>query len=391
MMNFDNIVDFGDFVAENIKQFLPAEMQDLNFNFLEVQKANGISLYGLEAINTETNLSPNVYLNGAFDDVTAGKLDPIAAVKQLAGSFGDAYLNPSVRGFNLDSLNDFEVIKAKIMPELVNLDRSIDFLNNKPHDIVGDLAKIYKINLVTTDLSKASITVTNELLDFWGVSKDTLDQVAMENLSFESFQFQSLPSFLAKVMGISEEEMNIFFPLMDPTAPPIYVLTNEKADHGAIGIINRPIMDKISAELGSDLVVLPSSIHEVLVLPFNFNEKTKDINVFKDMVKEVNASEVSVEEFLSDNVYVYDAKEHELMFGEKYVDRLHMKENARDFENLDQKTINVIMGDGRPAGSLISELNSNIDLSNSSGSTKDINKDVIGSSAKKHDDTPIGG
>jgi hypothetical protein len=82
----------------------------------------------------------------------------------------------------------------------------------------------------------------------------------------------------------------------------LYVLTNESATNGATAICNDKKMREIAEMLDSDLIVLPSSIHEVIIMP---KDDSLDIDSLIQMVQDINGSEVAADEILSNNVYVY--------------------------------------------------------------------------------------
>ena len=86
-------------------------------------------------------------------------------------------------------------------------------------------------------------------------------------------------------------------------AAPMYVLTNQSKLDGAGALARDGVLDKIGDLMDSNFYVLPSSIHEVLIVPDNGNMQTKEL---ENMVKEVNASQVAPEDLLSDKVQYYD-------------------------------------------------------------------------------------
>lgn len=83
----------------------------------------------------------------------------------------------------------------------------------------------------------------------------------------------------------------------------MYILTNQNKVNGAGVLARDGVLDKIGELLGSDFYVLPSSTHEVILVPDNGNMQTKEL---EDMVKEVNATQVPPEDLLSDKVQYYD-------------------------------------------------------------------------------------
>ena len=82
-------------------------------------------------------------------------------------------------------------------------------------------------------------------------------------------------------------------------------------------------MENMGELLGNDFFILPSSIHEMLILP---DDGQVDAEMLKDMVKEVNATQVAPEERLTDDVYHYDTKDHVFEKADRFAER--QKEKA---------------------------------------------------------------
>ena len=87
--------------------------------------------------------------------------------------------------------------------------------------------------------------------------------------------------------------------------PMMLILTNQYKIYGATTMLYPGILKKISDKLDSDLVLIPSSIHEFLVLPRTIHDDIPTLNSF---INEVNSTEVTDEEILSDHVYIYSRK-----------------------------------------------------------------------------------
>lgn len=321
MDRFKNIEDFGEFVAENIKQFLPEQMQDASFKFQYVNKNNDTKQYGISVAATDSvRISPNVYLDNAYEKIQNDSLDVLQAVRELAQVLSENYLNPQVQENVADNLTDFSFAKDKILPKLISAERSSEYLVDKPHEIIGDIAKVYVVNLGEASDGRMSCTITNDLLKCYGISQAELDVVAMDNLTNEKYVCKSMHTVLAEMMHMTLEEASLMFGPMEGQ-PQMYVLTNEAMINGAAGILNTEYMDEIAGQLGGDLIVLPSSIHETLLLPFGAG----DIKELNQIVNEVNATQVAPNEFLSDSVYVYDSKDHELMLSNNYLEKMSEK------------------------------------------------------------------
>ena len=111
---------------------------------------------------------------------------------------------------------------------------------------------------------------------------------------------QDMGSVLAEMMGGMPEDM---MPMVAEDKM-MYVISNEQKVNGAASIIYSDALEKLSEKLGTDLYILPSSIHETIAISANFGTPEE----LAQMVREVNATQVSQEEQLSDHVYKYDAK-----------------------------------------------------------------------------------
>ena len=90
---------------------------------------------------------------------------------------------------------------------------------------------------------------------------------------------------------------------------PMKVLTNDKRIQGAACVLYPGILEKISEESRKNLFVLPSSVHEVILLEDTGEENPEDL---KRMIYEVNRTNVAAEEVLSDSLYYYDRKQKNL-------------------------------------------------------------------------------
>ena len=153
---------------------------------------------------------------------------------------------------------------------------------------------------------------------------------------------------MKEMMGPEVYEM---FGIPDDAEETMYVATVPDKNSGAGVIAYQDFMDQAAERVGGDFFVLPSSINEILLVPDN-GDMTAD--ALRDMVKDVNAKEVSPEERLSDNVYHYDSKDHVFELAEKFEARLapfDIKE-LRDLTAYDELELDTL-GDEKTALFLI--------------------------------------
>ena len=194
-------------------------------------------------------------------------------------------------------------------------------LQNVPYMQREDLAITYHVKVSGNRDSIGSLMITNELMEVYGVTKEKLHTQAMENMERLSPPvFLPLGEMIVDVMtedfgrneGVSQEEAKEYVKDMIPTGGPnVYCLTNQYKMNGAVGIMSESIQQMVADRVGGDYYVLPSSVHEVLIVPQSAGMDPEELT---DMVNTVNEGCVMQDEILSDHVYQYDAKEHKLSF-----------------------------------------------------------------------------
>ncbi len=188
---------------------------------------------------------------------------------------------------NVVMTGSFEEVKKYIHVRLVNEERNHEMLADKPHEIMDDLACYYRIEFPTGNRNSIKgMDITESMAGFWGVSQQELHQAALDNMTQERGPvFRSL----SEMLGIPDG-------LMD--GPKVYVVTNETGLFGATAILLPEVQEQIHETLG-DVYVLPSSVHELLVI----GKEGNSVNELRETVQAVNAEEVQLSEQLSDKVY----------------------------------------------------------------------------------------
>lgn len=261
-----------------------------------VTKNNGVQLNGLSVQFQGATVSPVIYIDSCYDSYLQGK-DEIANIQNniyqtVINNISENNITPSM----VQDLTRYESVKNKIVLQLINKERNIEKLANIPYMTWYDLAIIFKICIGDTGNGIATTTVTNELLSYYGVDTAQLYLQALDNM-----ETQTVIKPLSKVL---EEMMGMPFP--EDLLPPIFVVTNSSGVGGAASILIETVLDKLRREVGAQFYILPSSVHEMLVMPKD-EENLQTPDMLRQMVKEVNQTEVSDEDFLSDNVYRYNS------------------------------------------------------------------------------------
>ena len=268
---------------------------------VELQKStknNGLVMDGLMIREEGSNVAPMIYLNNIYEVFLEHGID-VVVDKVL-----EVYeANKEDIPFDVSILTEFSNIKPLIKMKLINYEKNKQLLEEVVHRKELDLAIVFMIVLESQedDNLSGTILIRKGLLDAWNISEDTLYQIAKDNMK-NSFETTSLSSLISAMMGQFELES---FPVSKPLFE-LYVLTTSSHLNGAVGMLQtnllRAFMQKHKAE---KLIIFPSSVHEVLLLPYN-NEIEKE--KLYEMVQEVNENTLEEIDYLSNNVYVFDGE-----------------------------------------------------------------------------------
>ena len=100
------------------------------------------------------------------------------------------------------------------------------------------------------------------------------------------------------------EEMEIMDLL--PEKPEMYVISNAAKINGAASVLYEEHLHLLSERVGTDLYILPSSVHEVLAVSVEFGTEFGTPEELSQMVQDVNNEQLDLADRLSNNVYHYD-------------------------------------------------------------------------------------
>lgn len=197
-----------------------------------------------------------------------------------------------------ESIWDKQFVLSHVVYQLVNKEKNAKFLESVPQEKFLDLALIYRVMLRVGEGENASYVVSNAILQEIGVLPEELSQAAKENTQ------RLLGVYCRKLGEMLWEQFGMELPQEQGTESiSIWVLTNSVKANGAVLMTYPSILSELAEKMGNNLLILPSSIHEVLIFAEPKDGRVED---FREMVREVNATEVSQQEFLSDSVYRFN-------------------------------------------------------------------------------------
>ena len=287
---------FSQEVASRITGMLDA---DVEVSLKKIVKNNDITLTGLIIQPRNSNIAPTIYMEGYYDDYKGlYNMDEILTrIVKVANE------NMADMPFDVESITSLEKCRDWIVPRLINTEMNRNLLDSRPHKEIADLSITYAILLDRHGEVTAAVPVTYQLMEQWGISCDELYELAIENqVNAEKSVIMSMKEVLK---GLMSEDTGINNDIEGDT-PEIYILSNETKVNGAAAVLDKRFMDDVIDRVGERFYILPSSIHEVLVVP---DKGGVEKDMLESMVREVNGSTVSTEEQLSDHVYIYNKKE----------------------------------------------------------------------------------
>lgn len=264
-------------------------------DFCETRKNNGVVLKSVSICKTGKSVMQKIHINEILEMITLGR----AEINEAAGMIAKICREHEREVENLEQItcrfSKVEILD-RVTGQMVNKAANARMLMEVPHKIVLDLALIYRVMLQESECGTASFLAGHTLCAHYGISIEELDNAASANMIRERFTTRTMESVLAGMAALPDG--------MDASACPMLVITNNRRLYGAAVMAHPEYFESLSAKTGTDLYILPSSIHEVIVVPAEGMEPDE----LRKMVMEVNASELDREEFLSDNVYKYSRK-----------------------------------------------------------------------------------
>lgn len=304
-----NYIEFLESVRSQIGDHLKLDPDLFGVSVIEYEDA-GMKKTGLSILNKgmdqELILPLDFYYRYMGKDTEMPKIleritrDAKTTVSQIMG---------------MDIRLDIQTCLEKIYPDICNIENNKELLKDTPYVQIHDLAVYAKIQLK----DNLSVRVTENLQQKIGLDTKGLIDLAMENnRKLHPFSFQSLEEILAK------ENPGLYAALHESGEPmvPLYVLTTENKSHGAVYMADPECMGSIARKFDGGLYILPSSVHEVLILPKDQMWEMTPEDLCQ-MVREVNRTQVAPEERLADHAYLYQEGELQMLqeTPEKEVER----------------------------------------------------------------------
>lgn len=288
-------MEYNEFLEEIVRLVRQRVDADTSVSVNRVLKNNQDRTYSMSILRKGENMSPAICMNAYYGQYRRGvRLEAIA--DQIMNCY---YWSRRGGNFDFSYYTDFEKVKGKILCKLVSYEKNQYILNMVPHRRFLDLAVVYYYKLEDPVIGKASILIQNAHLELWDVDADTLQHLADVNtLHLLPYEFLGIDELMTRITG--QEMIHEY-----PEVVKLYVLTNTEQYYGAVNMIFGSVLEEIYQKLGSNFYILPSSIHECMVLRAESSWTPSELRV---MVREINKECVDESEILGESVYLYDGE-----------------------------------------------------------------------------------
>ena len=276
---------------ESLKNLVQEKSDDdMKVEIVQIIKNNQIKSENLTYKSRDYNLFPSIRLEELYQKYQEYGMDWCV---DMAVS-----ILKNVKRIDEDQLMEsWESAKGRIVVELIKESWNQELLEEIPYKAFLDLAVIYRIKMWECKSGDVVHTVTNEMMEHWNITEEELYEAALVNLQKEEFEIIGLHQVLK---DMTEEHIDV--EQKDEFHGWAYVFTNRSRIKGAAAMLRTDLLNRFAEAHGSDLFILPSSVHEVILLPAKEDENTAEL---RRIVRETNEEIVNEEEWLSDEVYYF--------------------------------------------------------------------------------------
>lgn len=201
---------------------------------------------------------------------------------------------------------EYANVKNNIVYKLIYTERNRELLEDIPYIEFLDLSIVFQCLISKKESHLETLLIHNVHTKLWGVTVEELYRAAEENTQkLLPHELRNMADVMEEIMKEEDaEEFNHGDCMAElESTKPLYVLTNKKGIDGAVSMIYPGLLKDFADRIGSGFYIIPSSVHEVLLLP---SENTEDRENLKDMVKEINDTQMEAEEILSYSMYWFD-------------------------------------------------------------------------------------
>ncbi len=302
-------MEYHQFCAELKEEVRTMLGDEYEVEVKQITKNNGVVKQGLITGTKESNIRPTIYLENYYEEYCHG-----LCLNEIAQAILTLYTKEASAENVIQNIFSRKDMIDKIVFRVINYDRNQELLKGCPHErCMGDLAMAFYCIVDTKNSSIGSFRITDEHLKHFGFSIEELKSLAFVNTRrmFQPMVRNMEDILIEAIMECEGDDISTELKQLDldNNNGNMYVLTNKQKIFGAGCVLYPDLLQSFSTRVNADVVILPSSLHELILVPFKDN---LDIKELRAMVKEINLTQVLEEERLSDSVYLYDRESGEI-------------------------------------------------------------------------------
>lgn len=289
-MDFSSIKDFSEELCAMVARRFPAYSAEI----AEVSKNNSTTLWAIMIRKPENNISPVINLDPLYQIYLSG-----GAMEEILERLCQTLERSIGEKMDISFFTNIDEVKDKVIFKLISKEKNVKMLQNVPHYDYLDFAIVFSIIVSSSEQESATALVSNRLMENWGITVSELLSLAMTNTQrILPAQLDTMKDIVGDLIYPDSAENDF----IEQEGNRMYVLSNQKKLFGASCILYTDLLKDFANQICSDFYVLPSSLHEVILVPAKDNE---EIAKYSDLVQTVNQSAVQPEEVLSDHAYYF--------------------------------------------------------------------------------------
>ena len=325
--------EFTEDIRERVEDLIQEDVPECIVTVRNVVKNNGVKRKALSFVVKEEKATPTIYLREFYEDYREGR-----DIDDICEEIIDTYkrgLSRFQNEIDVDDFTNYEKVKDQVFLKLVNQEMNQKLLRDVPWREYLDLAVVYYV-AVSTDECSATVLIHTEHLEHWGITekelydtawkntlekkkpeilrmKDVIKDMIIERITGSTDILAEDVEYDGKTKQEVEEMVNEEIEKVERQKPmDMYILTNDTKTNGAVCMMYPNVLKDFAEDKGFDLFIIPSSIHEVLLVP----KKAGSAKRLNEILNDVNKNSLDSVEILSNKIYSYDRKEDNIKIVE---------------------------------------------------------------------------
>ena len=302
-----NYEEFKEKIKDDIKDYMDEKYKNCGVFIRKVNKTNcevdGLNFYNIPGLK---NATPTLYVNNMYEEYErTGNYEAVVRMAAETMENGIESFNKEIKADFLDTSR----LKDNVFFTLINAEQNKELLKTVPHRKFEDLAIVYRWNIVSDSLGMYTNLVDSRLAKKEGLTENDLYNAARKNTKeLLPVSVRNMNEIISEIIfgeNELEDEMDKEFKkvmMETPNEHSMYVITNESKLYGAASILYEEPLHELAEKFGSDLYILPSSVHEVIAVSADMGSPDD----LAEMVYEINMEQVDIDDRLSNQVYCYD-------------------------------------------------------------------------------------